>query len=473
MAETVLRPYQVAAVAEIRRHAAVGGQGAILQLATGAGKTACFADVLKGAYRKGKCAIMTVRGKNLVWQASERLTREGVPHGIWQGENTRDTHERIQICSVDTLFARKAAPRADLIVIDECHLAHSDGYRWLLAQYPGVFKLGVSATPHNARGMRHCGDKLVRTATITELIRDGYLVGGRYFVPSVPNLRGVKKSGGDYSGKDLSRRLSDDSEFTASAAKVWSGNLRGKSCLVYAVSVEHAGILADGIRGVGGKCDVVSASTPDAKRRGLIGGLERGEIDCLVSVGVLTTGVDIPSLRAILCCRPTESYNLWIQILGRGTRPSLGKEHFLCFDLSGNLYRHGPIEAELPADLDGLAEPPGVAIKTCRECYATFESGPNACPGCGASTAEVRERKTGARIHGLTDNDETREVKIEAWELALPELVAKAKARGWRKGAIYHNLKARFGDEIADRAWPRIRSLKKWPVKAREPTPVS
>ncbi len=468
----ILRPYQVDGVTQIRQHAARGGKGAILHMATGAGKTACFADVLKGAYAKGKCAIMVVRGKALVHQASQRLTREGVPHGIFQGANSKDTHERILVCSVDTLFARRQAPRADLIVIDECHLSRSEGYEWLLSQYPGVFKLGVSATPHHKGGMRHIGDKLIRPATFSDLAAQGYLVGGRYYVPYVPNLRGIKKSKGDFSGKELSSRSIDDTELTASAAKVWAANLQGrdgrpgKSTLVYGVSVEHAKVLAAGLRAVGARAEIIVANTTDGVRRDYIGRLENGELDVLCSVGVLTTGVDIPSLRAIICCRPTESYNLWIQILGRGTRPHPGKSAFLCYDLSGNLLKHGPIEAELVANLDGLPDAISLKIKMCAACYATFESGPTECPACGASLVTTRERSTGKRVHGLTDNDEVHEYKVEPWEIDLPTLVAKAQEKGLRKGWIYHTLKHKHGDEIADRAWPRIRSLKKWAIKS-------
>ncbi len=468
----ILRPYQVAAVTEIRQHAARGGTGVILQLATGAGKTACFCDVLKGAHAKGKTAIMVVRGKALVHQASERLSREGVPHGIYQGEKTKDVHEKILICSIDTLYSRRVAPAANLIVIDECHLAHSEGYRWLLSCFTNVFRIGVSATPHHKDGMRHIADKLVRTASIVDLIRDGYLVGARYFVPYVPNLRGVKKSGGDYVGKDLSRRSVDDIELTASAAKVWNAHLRGKSTLVYAVSVEHARVLDTSLREAGAKTEIVVANTPDGQRRDYIRGLENGTIDAIVSVGVLTTGVDIPSLKAILCCRPTKSYNLWIQILGRATRPFPGKNVFECYDLSGNLIEHGPIEAELIADLDGFAEPAKIKIKTCPACYATFESGPTECPACGHDLTETRERTTGKRVHGLTDNEEIHEIKVEAWELDLPGLVERAKLHGHRKGAIYHIIKARYGDDIADKAWARIRSLRKWPVKVQGSTPA-
>ncbi len=443
------------------------GQGVILQLPTGSGKTAIFCDVLKGAYTKGRCAIMVVRGKALVHQASERLTREGVPHGIYQGEKSRDTHQRILVCSVDTLARRKEAPKADLIVIDECHLSLSDGYTWLLAQYPNVFKLGVSATPHHKKGMRHIADKLIRTATFPELVGQGFLVGARYFVPYTPNLRGIAKSGGDFATSELDERSRNDEKLTANAARVWRTHLQGKSTLCYAVSVEHAAILTAALRKEGARCEIIVANTQDGERRHYIRELESGKLDIICSVGVLTTGVDIPSLRAIVCCRPTESYNLWVQILGRGTRPYRGKSSFLCYDLSGNLQRHGPIESEPSGDLDGFPSVSKVAIKTCPACFATFESGPRECPACGQDMTETRERKTGKRTHGLTDNHEMREVVTEPWEIDLPKLVEKAKLAGHKKGVIYHLLKARYGEDVAAKAWPRIRSLKKWPTRTQ------
>jgi DNA repair protein RadD len=469
------RPYQTKALAEIRAHAANRGKGAILQMPTGSGKTHVFCDVLKGAYAKGKRAIMVVRGKALVHQASDRLTREGVPHGIFQGDNSRDTGERILVCSVDTLFQRQLAPRADLIVIDECHLSTSEGYKWFLSQYPCVFKLGVSATPHHKHGMRHIGDKLVRPASFSSLVAEGYLVGARYFVPYIPDLKGITKTsskdganGKDFNAKQLGAKATNDADLTANAAAVWRNNLVGRSALVFAVSVEHAGVLLAGLRGVGARGEIIVANTPDAQRRDYIGGLERGEIDVLVSVGVLTTGVDIPSLRAIVCCRPTDSYNLWVQILGRGTRPAPGKKNFLVYDLSGNLHQHGPIEAEPIADLDGLPDFPKVRLKTCPECYACFTpeiAATPLCPACGEDCTVARERTTGERIHGLTDNDQVAEVKIEPWEIELPAIIAKAKQKGWRKGYIYHLLKAKYGEDVATRAWPRVRAMKKWPTK--------
>lgn len=474
MSKTILRPYQNKAGAEIRAHAAAKGGGAILQLATGAGKTAVFCDLLMGAHAKGKYALMVVKGKALVHQASARLTREGVPHGIYQGNNTTATHEQILVCSIDTLYQRRIAPHADLIVIDECHLSHSDGYKWFLDQYK-CFKLGVSATPHHRKGMRHIGDKIIYPAPFGELVRDGFLVDAKYFVPYVPNLKGVATSQGDFNAKELGKKSVDDYELTANCSKVWGSNLRGKATLCYASSVQHAETLNNALREAGARTAIITAKTPDIERQRCIAQLSNGQMDVLVSVGVLTTGVDIPCLNAILCCRPTKSYNLWVQILGRGTRPFPGKHNFLVYDLSGNLLQHGPIAAEMLGDLDEVLDVPKTKLFRCGECYAIYptEEVDGECPECGAAVTSEGRRETGARIHGLTDNDDIKEYVAPPWELDLPALVAKAKEKGLKKGWLYHMLKGKYGEEMANEAWPRIRSMKKWPVKAQGSTPPS
>lgn len=777
---TVLRPYQLQAVSEIRdwarRHP---GNGAVLQMPTGAGKTAVFCELLKAAHKKGGYALMAVRGKQLVHQAAERLAREGVPYGIFQGDRSTRTAEKILVCSIDTLYRRKIAPHANLIVLDECftpdmevlthrgfvrfdqldgkelvaqfdqttqgisfcepvryikkhvenyniitwrspkkidvsmteghevlavwsdgsvrktkakdfkfgdkhfykagrstahdspltpreklclafqadgcdqsagrmhftftrqrkidaffslmqeggfdfheikatarkndrgirrrfsvgcyvkktkfldevfdltriswtkarsiveymvhwdgsrisdslyyyssvekrnrdfiqacavlagyatngitqkdgrknthrdihrlfirldtdrasaqsikktvskytglvycvsvpkgniivrrngkpliigncHLTLSDSYKWFLAQYPKAFKLGVSATPHHKDGMRHIGDKLIYPASFADLVSQGYLVGGRYFVPYIPDLTGVEKSGGDFNTGKLGAKSIADEHLTANAAMVWDRHLRGVPTLLYAVSVEHAGVLARALSAKGARVATVTADTPDDERKRVIDDLSAGRLDVLASVGVLTTGVDIPPLRAILCCRPTDSYNLWIQILGRGTRPFKGKKHFLCYDLSGNLLKHGPIEAELIADIDGFPPVPKTALKMCDSCFAIFpaaEVEDGCCPECEADLPKRIRTAGGKRIHGLGDDKEMVEKIVEPWEMRLPTLLARAREKGLKKGWVYHMIRGEFGEEVAAKAWPRIRNLKKWDTR--------
>jgi len=57
----------------------------------------------------------------------------------------------------------------------------------------------------------------------------------------------------------------------------------------------------------------------------------------VVTVDMLSTGVDIPTLEAIIFIRPIKSRILFEQMMGRGTRlaPDIGKTHFTVYDAVG------------------------------------------------------------------------------------------------------------------------------------------
>ncbi|SPD73997.1 Type III restriction protein res subunit (fragment) [uncultured Desulfobacterium sp.] len=63
----------------------------------------------------------------------------------------------------------------------------------------------------------------------------------------------------------------------------------------------------------------------------------------VVTVDMLTTGVDIPALELLVFLRPVKSRILWVQMLGRGTRrcPDIHKEKFVIFDcFDGTLIKY-------------------------------------------------------------------------------------------------------------------------------------
>jgi DNA repair protein RadD len=69
-----------------------------------------------------------------------------------------------------------------------------------------------------------------------------------------------------------------------------------------------------------------------------------GEIHFLCSVDTITTGFDFPALDCIVCLRPTVSSNLWVQVMGRGTRLHESKQNCLLLDFVGNLQRLGGVD---------------------------------------------------------------------------------------------------------------------------------
>lgn len=69
----------------------------------------------------------------------------------------------------------------------------------------------------------------------------------------------------------------------------------------------------------------------------------RPEPKIVVTVDMLSTGVDIPSLEFIVFLRPVKSRILWEQMLGRGTRlsPEIHKDRFYVFDcFGGGLFKY-------------------------------------------------------------------------------------------------------------------------------------
>ena len=84
----------------------------------------------------------------------------------------------------------------------------------------------------------------------------------------------------------------------------------------------------------------------------------------MVTVDMLSTGVDIPSLEFIVFMRPVKSRILWVQMLGRGTRlcTDIGKEAFTIFDcFDGTLIDYFKGTTDFPVEL-AQAEPLSIAL---------------------------------------------------------------------------------------------------------------
>ena len=66
---------------------------------------------------------------------------------------------------------------------------------------------------------------------------------------------------------------------------------------------------------------------------------KRGKIRVIFAIDIFNEGVDIPALDTVMFLRPTESYTIFLQQLGRGLRLHEGKKHLLVLDFIGNYKR--------------------------------------------------------------------------------------------------------------------------------------
>src|SRR5690606_13490631 len=104
----------------------------------------------------------------------------------------------------------------------------------------------------------------------------------------------------------------------------------------------------------------------------------------VVNYNILTTGFDFPEIDCILVLRPTASPGLWVQMLGRGTRPCPGKTNCLVLDFAGNTARLGPINDPVLPRQRGKKGAGVAPVRLCEHCLTYNHASARFCTECGA-----------------------------------------------------------------------------------------
>lgn len=439
------RHYQDAALNEIRSLIKQGEKRILLHLATGAGKTFIFCTILTGCSVKKVPCLMVVRGRGLVAQASKRLTEMGVEHGVLMSGCLERLDLPVQIISIDTSRARSTFPKAEYVIIDEAHLATSDTFRNFLTHYDLATWIAVTATPYHAKGLGHLATKVVKPISIKELFEQKFLVKPKYFAPTKFDASSIKKTNGEFDEQEALEEFEKQVHY-GELFKTWERFCEGEPSLYFAINVKHAFKIHEQMIARGVKAAVITAKTSLEQRDQIFADLESGRVQVIISVGTLTTGVDLPCIRNIVFCRPTASKSLFIQMIGRGTRPYPGKDHFKVIDHVGNICRLGFIEDEPKAELKArvkIKKTTGVlGLKTCPQCYGVVLGKPETCPECNY-IFEVK-----SILPTKIVNVEMMQIEPDklAFKRRAYELLVEALAKKFKPGWIWMELIKQFGE---------------------------
>ncbi len=441
-----LRIYQNGAISEIKTHFKAGKQRVLLVMPTGAGKTVVFCKIVQQTIERGKKAIIITRGRKLVDQASQRLFREHVAHGVMMANHWNyKPHLPVQVCSVDTLIARGVFPQADIVIVDEAHLFGPKGKAKKVLDAYQTFIVSVTATPYLKDGLRHLAEVMVRPIRMQELIDTGFLVPFRYYAPTEPNLEGVSISSTtkDYVNDELEEGMLSG-ELTGKIIEHYAKLCEGRPTLLFAVNIHHSHILVERFNAEGIRAEHCDADTPDKERYAIIARLESGVTKVVSNVGIFCVGVDIPSLGAVILARPTKSYNLFVQQCGRGTRTFTGKSNCILLDHAGNIKRHGFPTMEPDVDLDGKiqTEKHKAEGKTCKECFCIYVG--KVCPECGVEPPGLPAQEFIESEEELIEIKVTTKTDVEQW---LEYLEQQRKKSGRKNGWQFHKLIDQFGWE--------------------------
>lgn len=464
-----LRPYQTGAIESCRSELRAGRNRIVLYAPTGAGKSVIAESLARNAVERGKRVGIVANRIQLINQLSERFTSAGISHGIVQGENTRDTHHKVVICSIQTV-ARRGMPVVDFLIIDEGHAcAGSKDYRKVIQHNSALPIIALTATPFS-RGMAkrypELGDEplfhsLVVSTTIRELIDDGHLVDCEIYAPKQePDLSGVRVQRNqfgelDYSERELDKAV-DKPDLIGNIVGHWKLLANGKPTICFATSIAHSKHIVEEFEAAGVRARHIDCYVDPEERERALAAFKAGEFTVLSNVALIAEGFDHPAAEVMILARPTRSLIRFIQMAGRILRPFHGKAKGLILDHSGSTHRLGYPTDDLPLHLcDGSMRQAGgrdekdePKPKKCAGCGFMKPPRAHACPQCGfaperQSDVEVGDGELVAVKRGK------KAVNKDTKQHVYSQLLFIGRQHNYSKGWVSNQYRAMFG------VWPR------------------
>lgn len=319
----------------------------ILTMATGAGKTTVFSDIVR-EFNAPACVI--AHRQELVAQASLALNREGIQHDIMVPKAVKQqiirahhdihgySHYRggwmVRVAGVDSLARDQATDRwysqVALVVQDEGHHVQRQN-KWGKAQSRFPNARGLFPTAHclrgDGRGLGRSADGLADSLVVGPhcryLIDRGFLTDYRLFCPSSDIDFSELDVGpsGDYSQVKLAARTHASNTIVGDVVRKYLELAPGKLGVTFAVDIEAAKQLCAAYEKANVPAAVITAETPIQVRAQLMRQFRSRILLQLVSVDCLGEGVDVPAIEVVSMVRKTASFQLYAQQFGRALRP--------------------------------------------------------------------------------------------------------------------------------------------------------
>ena len=434
----VLRPYQTQAIRAVAKAWGEGNDRTMIVLATGTGKTTCFAEVIRRRRDAGRGrALVLAHRSELITQAADRLDLGGISYQIEQADQMAHRHSLYGmsdavVATVQTLRGKRLAAwpmdAFGTIVVDEAHHVAAAGYRAILDHFGAAKVLGVTATPDRGDGVAvgHVIPHMAYSYGIREGIADGYLCPLRYVeIPSASlDLSTCRltnqEHGRDFSAEDIAKQVKNDATLLEIASPI-AKECEGRQVLAFMPTVETAHELARVLAGLIGAGNVASldATSDRSTRAETLAAYQAGRIRVLVNCALFTEGFDAPATSAVVIARPTRSRALFAQMVGRGTRIAPGKADCLILNLVPQS-RHSLVS---PVDLmDGEPLPDDVraevdfAIRNGEDVLSAVSRGEEVAK----DRAEKRAREQRQSIAVADARYTRREVDLFAEAIGLP-----------------------------------------------------
>lgn len=394
----------------------------VVAMPTGTGKSVVIAKFLHRVFTTWPTqrVMMLTHVKELIEQNAKRL--QGVwpsaPLGLYSaGLNVRNSQMPIVFGGVQSVAPaiKKAEEQAkaqnllqyenpfgfrDLVLVDECHLigqGENTTYQYTIGELakvnPRLKVIGFTATHYRMKEglitengiFTDICYNLTTTENFNRLIAEGYLA------PLIPrptntviNVSEVKTVAGEYNQKQLEEAIDDETLYNGVCEMVELGRER-RAWLVFAAGVNNAEKIAAMLQYLGISAAAVHSKKTAKQNDEAIEAFTSGQLRAIVNANKLTTGFDYPPIDLIGMFRPTLSPGLWVQMLGRGTRPSpdTGKANCLVLDFARNTVRLGPINDPRIPGRPKEKSAGDMPVRICESCGVYNHAAARSCINCG------------------------------------------------------------------------------------------
>lgn len=406
------------------------GRNPLCVLATGLGKSLCMAMFkwrMLSSYPSLKILNVT-HVKELVEGNYKALLSvwPAAPAGIYSaGLGRKDARNQITFCGVQSVANRAATfGKVDFVVIDEAHRISPNSeaqygkfIKALKERNPNLIVIGFTATDYRMGSGRLTDEGGLFDEVVFNLgegesfvwaIEQGYLIKP---IPYNPGFQvdesKVRIQGGEYKNSDAQAAFHDQNilERAVDTLIAVANEENRQAMLAFCQSVEDSELVADMFRYKGRHVEAVHSKMTG--RDEILEAFKAGKLWGVTNRDVLTTGFDNPRIDLMGILRLTRSPGLWVQILGRGTRPSwvghIGhnggppmydistvegrlasirashKQNCRVLDFAGNTERLGPINYPVVPERRGKKGGGDPPYKQCPICRAYHHTSAKVC----------------------------------------------------------------------------------------------
>lgn len=327
---------------------AKGEKRALIQLATGLGKTSiAVVDVKHYLVKEGGKRILFVSHTGDITKQAKKSFESIYPDlNTFRLHSARNKFKEatVTFATFQYLFNNLDNIKDDYydyIIYDETHHIEATTFSTVRDYFKPKFELGLTATPVRADGQsifKYFGEPLYRK-TFTQGMTEGWLVDVKYRVLFDSSIKEAITNGfNDFSRdkiRDLFRVPARNEVIARNVSEERHAlGLDTAKTIVFCTDISHATEMANLLGGV-----TYHSRLSAVARERILQGFRTGDIQIITTVNTFNEGVDIPDARLLVFLRATSSRTIFEQQLGRGLRRSAGKTRVTILDFAANIER--------------------------------------------------------------------------------------------------------------------------------------